>query len=86
MKLETKHYSDGTSATGTAPDVSGGIKLADLRCCDCGSAEIMSVSPGAEPLSAVGIAYEKGEPCKAWCSRCWWKMHGADPFSVPETK
>jgi len=52
--------------------------VTDWRC-SCGSADVMAVKPGVEPLRRGAVDLftrldpltEKGEPSVAWCRECW---------------
>ena len=48
------------------------IRLADLRCCECGAAEIAAVAPGTEPDGRAPAANaDMGAPVRAYCASCW---------------
>jgi hypothetical protein len=48
------------------------ISIATLRCGGCGSADIVAVDPGDEPVYAPGgILIDAGRPVTARCLACW---------------
>ena len=58
------------------------IHLADLRCCECGGAEIAAVAPGTEPDGKAPAANaDVGAPVVARCWRGWSARYAA---GVPE--
>lgn len=52
------------------------ISLSDIRCA-CGSADLVLVKPGSEPVVAPGgIILERGEPTTGTCMACWLPLQG----------
>jgi hypothetical protein len=48
-----------------------------LACTLCDRAEVVvAVSPGSEPVRAVSITIDAGEPQVCYCARCWWLRYG----------
>jgi len=48
-----------------------------LACSLCDRAEVVvAVSPGSEPVRAVAIIIDAGEPLVCWCMACWWSRYG----------
>lgn len=45
--------------------------IEDLRCDDCGSAELAMIAPGQEPDRPGDLFFtSRGEPMKGWCEAC----------------
>ena len=42
--------------------------MTTLRCCACGTPEVLVVLPGAEHVTGPGgIIVQRGEPMRSWC-------------------
>lgn len=63
------------------------MKLADLRCERCGSAEVFAVLVGedGEEVGDLLFTLRRGTPPRAWCLPCWLSHMGIQP-PTPEIK
>jgi len=53
------------------------ITLADLRCDECGSKDIVAIAPGSEPDRVLGpgtLPLDCGTPVRCRCMGCWVKV------------
>ena len=47
------------------------IALSSLRCAGCGSAAVVTVSPGACDVMRLGLLVARGVAVRGWCGGCW---------------
>lgn len=54
------------------------IQLADLRCYECGSPDIVLIEPGSEPTidPVTDIMVDRGQAARATCVHCWLPLAG----------
>jgi hypothetical protein len=46
--------------------------IRSLACEDCGSLDLLAVSPGTEAdIGPGGIVLRRATPTRAWCPSCW---------------
>lgn len=51
--------------------------MPELKCCVCGSAEVIAVKPGIEPRRFLDLfAFTRGKADVGWCKECWLAKFG----------
>lgn len=59
------------------------MKLADLRCADCDSDDLIAFWPGKEDVQLEMFRLIPGRPVRGWCEQCWIKRFGPTPRLPP---
>lgn len=51
------------------------MQVADLRCDDCGSDDLVTIAPGEDETRDLFLLVQP-MPTRAWCLACWRKKAG----------